>query len=77
MASGSNSYVPQSHSEPWVSLGGTLLLSLGLGPLVELQGGFGVASPLRRYDFAFRPAVFHRVPGLCLQGHLGAGVRIP
>jgi hypothetical protein len=76
-ASGSNSYLPQSHAEPWLSLGGTLLLSLGLGALIELQGGFAVTHPLRRYDFAFRPDVFHRVPELCLQGHLGAGVRIP
>jgi hypothetical protein len=74
-ASGANSYSPQTHHEPWSSLGGRLLVAVGLGAWAELHGGLGLAAPLRRYRFAFRPDVFHRVPGRCLEGHLGAGVR--
>ncbi len=77
VATGSDSYSPQSHAELWASLGGSVLVTVGLGDLMELQAGFGAGRPLRRYDFAFRPDVFHRVPGLCFQGHLGAGVRFP
>jgi hypothetical protein len=77
VATGSDSYSPQSHAELWASLGGSVLVTVGLGDLIELQAGFGAGRPLRRYDFAFRPDVFHRVPGLCFQGHLGAGVRFP
>jgi hypothetical protein len=77
VAAGSDSYSPQSHAELWASLGGSVLVTIGLGDLLEVQAGFGADRPLRRYDFAFRPDVFHRVPGLCFQGHLGAGVRFP
>ena len=76
-ASGSNSYSPRDHHELWASFGGTLLLSVGLGTLAELQAGFGLIRPLRRYEFAFQPDVFHRVPALCLAGHFGVGVRFP
>jgi hypothetical protein len=75
-ASGSNSYAPQTHHEPWASLGGGLLVALGLGQ-AELQAGFELNRPLWRYEFAFRPDVFHRVPGLCWSGQIGAGVRFP
>src|SRR5262249_49551599 len=67
-ASGSKSYAPQGHSELWASAGGTLLISIALGKMAELQAGFGVVRPFRRYEFAFRPDVFHRVPSLCWQG---------
>jgi hypothetical protein len=76
-ARGSRTYAPQTHGELWSSLGGRALLSVGLGGLVELQGGLGLTAPLRRYGFAFRPDVFHRVSRVCVEGHLGAGVRFP
>jgi hypothetical protein len=74
-ARGSNSYAPRAHHEPWSSLGGRLLVAVGLGAWAELHAGLGLLAPLRRYRFAFRPDVFHRVPGVCLEGQLGAGVR--
>jgi hypothetical protein len=77
IARGSRSYAPQTHREPWTSLGGTVLLSLGLGALAEVQAGFGVARPLRRDRFSFQPEVFHEVAGASLSAHLGAGVRFP
>ena len=76
-ASGSNSYAPRTQHELWSSLGGRLLFAVGLTAWLELQAGLGLAGPLRRYRFAFRPDVFHRVPALCLEGQLGVGVRFP
>lgn len=76
-ASGSKSYASQGHDELWASLGGALLASVRLASWLELQAGFGLAAPVRRYGFAFEPDVFYRVPKLGLEGHLGAGVRFP
>jgi hypothetical protein len=76
-ASGSDTYAPRTRHELWASLGGRLLLTLELASWAELQGGFGLAAPLRRYRFAFSPEVFHRVPGVALEGHLGVGLRFP
>jgi hypothetical protein len=76
-ASGSGSYAPRTEELSWSSLGGRLLLALGLGPWIDLHAGLGLVHPLARYRFAFRPDVFHRVPGVCLEGQLGAGVRFP
>ncbi len=76
-ASGSHTYAPHTRHELWASLGGRLLLTLGLFRWAELQGGLGLAAPLQRYRFAFSPEVFHRVPSVGLEGHLGAGLRFP
>jgi hypothetical protein len=76
-ANGANSYAPQDNDELWASLGGALLLSVRLASWLELQGGFAADAPLRRYQFAFAPDVFYRVPRLGLEAHLGAGVRFP
>jgi hypothetical protein len=76
-ARGSRSYAPRTHHLLWTSLGGTLLLALALGSIVELQGGFDVAAPLRRDRFSFRPDVFHEVEALSLSAYLGVGVRFP
>jgi hypothetical protein len=76
-ASGSQTYLPQAQQALWASAGAAVLLALGLGETVELQGAFGGMGPLRRFGFAFRPDVFHRVPDLCLYGHFGVGLRFP
>lgn len=77
IARGSRTYAPQTHREPWTSLGAAVLLSLGLGALLEVEAGFGVAGPLRRDRFSFQPDVFHEVAGARLSAHLGAGMRFP
>jgi hypothetical protein len=76
-ASGSHSYRPRTEHELWSGVGPSLLLSIGLGRVFELHGGFALLAPLKRYRFAFRPDVFHQVPSVCPEGHLGAGVRFP
>lgn len=76
-AGGSRSFSPRSSTRDWLDLGTRLLASLDLGPILQLSAGVALIAPLRRDQFAFRPDVFHRVDVLCLEGHLGLGLRFP
>lgn len=76
-AQGSKSYAPRDSHRLWADFGSSLLLSLSLAPFLQLEAGAGVAAPLRRDHFAFRPDVFHTVAALCWEAQIGLGVRFP
>jgi len=76
-AAGSNTYSPRGENPPFATLGGAVILTLDLGPLVTLSGRFGLGASLARYAFAFSPVEFHRVPEVVGDAELGVGVRFP
>lgn len=76
-AQGSRTYARQSSARLWADLGSSVLLSLSLTPWLQVEVGAGVAAPLRRDHFAFRPKEFHRVSALCWETQIGLGVRFP
>jgi hypothetical protein len=76
-AAGSDTYSPSSQERPFVSLGGSAILSVTLGPHLELSGGFGAGDAPIRDSFEFSPQVFHRVSALIWAADLGLGLRFP
>lgn len=76
-ATGSNTYSPRAENPTFATLGGAVILTLDLGPLVTLSARFGLGASLLRYTFAFSPVEFHRVPETIIGADLGIGVRFP
>jgi hypothetical protein len=76
-ATGTYTYSPGGESPAFATLGGAVILTVDLGPLVTLSGRLGLGASLTRYAFAFSPVEFHRVPQATVAGDVGVGVRFP
>ncbi len=76
-ATGSNTYSPSSQERPFVGLGGSAIVGVEIGSLLELSATFGASDALIRDAFEFSPQVFHQVSAMTLTGDLGLGLRFP
>ena len=76
-ATGTYTYSPGGESPAFATLGGSVILTLDVGPLVTLSGRFGLGASLTRYAYAFSPVQFHRIPEAIVAGDIGVGVRFP
>ncbi len=76
-ARGSDTYEPRSHARLFSLAGGALFAEVALGSRAVVRATAGLAAPLRRDAFEFRPDVFHRVAALALDLGLGVGARFP
>jgi hypothetical protein len=66
-----------SKVRPFAVAGGALVLSAGLGSIVELTGRLSAGATLIRDSYGFRPTVFHRAGFLTTSASLGIGIRWP
>jgi hypothetical protein len=57
--------------------GGAVVLTVGIGTVVELTGRLATGLTLRRDSYGFAPRTFHRVDLLTTSASLGIGVRWP
>lgn len=78
-ASGGGSYVTEaaSRERPFAVAGGLVVLTAGLGSMVELTGRLATGATLIRDSYGFSPTVFHRASFLTTSASLGIGIRWP
>jgi hypothetical protein len=74
-ASGTDTDAPASAARFFGAVGGTVILTAGLGRIVELSVRLGTGVTLVRDAFAFTPTVFHRANALTTSASLGIGAR--
>jgi hypothetical protein len=66
-----------STARPFVVAGGVVVLTAGIGSLVELTGRLSTGATLIRDSYGFRPTVFHRASFLTTSASVGLGIRWP
>lgn len=76
-ASGSNTYSPRSSARPFVTAGGSLLVTVDLGRRLVASARSSLGASLIRDAFQFTPEVFHRISSVTLGLDLGLGLRFP
>jgi hypothetical protein len=74
-ASGTDTDAPASAARFFGAVGGTVVLTAGLGQIVELSARLGTGATLVRDAFAFTPTIFHRASGVTTSASLGIGAR--
>jgi hypothetical protein len=66
-----------STERPFVVAGGVVVLTAGIGSVVELTGRLSTGATLIRDSYGFRPTVFHRASFLTTSASVGLGIRWP
>jgi hypothetical protein len=68
---------PGGIMRPFAVVGGSAVLTVGLGSWVELLGRVGVGGNLVQDSFVFTPVTFHTVGAVTVGGSVGVGIRAP
>jgi hypothetical protein len=76
-SSGSDTAAPASSTRPFVALGGSIVVSAGLGKRLSLSARLGTGVTPIRDSYHFGASSFHRAGLLTTSASLGIGVALP
>ncbi len=75
--SGDETSAPATVARPFAVAGAAVVLTAGLGSMVELSARLGAGLTLLRDSYEFAPTIFHRAESITSSASLGLGVRLP
>jgi hypothetical protein len=68
---------PGSSTRPFAVAGGAILVTVGVGAIVELSARLGMGATLIRDSYELAPPAFHRADAVTTSASLGIGARWP